>query len=742
MRLILLLVLLTPAQVIAQSLHGRVLDHATMEGIPLATLLVVGTDQGTAADIDGHFHLDLPEGARELRVSAVGYTSERFLITDAMRSGEPFHLHLHPNVIQHQEVVVSADGGAVRDPAASPHVQRATEDLMDRVPGADFIQRANFAWEPVIRGMSGGQIGLVIDGIKVIGACIDEMDPTSAYVEVENLERLDLTKGGFDLSSGSQIGGAINLVTQKPSLSDPFSLSSEAGFESASGLRRGRVVASASEGDVGVRFSYSYKRAADFRPGGGAADVAGSGYEKNNYKADVAWQPHHAHRLEASFLGDNAWGVGYPVLLMDATLAKARIYSLTHTLTPHSGGAPHHVETKVYHNTVDHWMDDFGRDVLERQVMRGMNMPMYGLTRTSGLISTADIRLDGGNRVGVTLDAYRTKSFGDMWMFSVFEGIQDMYLLNLGDVVVNHAALAVNGTYHLSERLSLRADARMDVSPRDVKREESRSILEGRWDTDDLSRTYVLGNLSTTLEYAFSPATRVRFGMANVSRLPTHIENYGHYVYNYVDGYFYTGNPDLKPERSRQAEIGIDHWGQRAGLRASVFANHVRNYIIGEGDTGLTEGSSTYRFRVYRNADAALLMGGEVSAVAELGKGISIAGAGSYTWGQNLEFDEPLYLMPPLSGMLSLRADRGRRWAELEARMAMPQNRVSRQVAREDGTDGYFILNVRGSLPVPGGAELKVGVENLLDTFYQEHLSFGNLPNEGRNLYVALAWAY
>ena len=64
-----------------------------------------------------------------------------------------------------------------------------------------LLSRANFAQEPVIRGLSGGQIGLVIDGMPVIGACVDKMDPSTSYVEADNLQRLELSKGGFDLTN-------------------------------------------------------------------------------------------------------------------------------------------------------------------------------------------------------------------------------------------------------------------------------------------------------------------------------------------------------------------------------------------------------------------------------------------------------------------------------------------------------------------------------------------------------------
>lgn len=53
-------------------------------------------------------------------------------------------------------------------------------------------------------------------------------------------------------------------------------------------------------------------------------------------------------------------------------------------------------------------------------------------------------------------------------------------------------------------------------------------------------------------------------------------------------------------------------------------------------------------------------------------------------------------------------------WGALEARMATPQNRVARILADEDGTDGYFVVNVRGGTTLGPGIDLSIGIDNLL----------------------------
>ena len=722
-------------------IEGFVRDAATSLPIPYANLVVDGGPYGTASNENGVFHLMLTPGLHTVVVSAIGYSSYH-LRWDVKATGEETReISLQPAVVYMDEVMVDAQSSATNDLAAPQQKLNATEDLMQRVAGVELIQRANFAWEPALRGLSGGQVGLVIDGMKIYGACVDKMDPASSYVEPENLEKLEVSKGGFDLTKASQIGGSVNLVTEKPDFTQPYDLDLETGFESVAALRRVRVGGGASIGRFAFRGSASYRKANDFSPGGHDA-IAYSGFEKRNYKMSLAARLSNHQQLTFSFLGDDAWNIGYPVLLMDASLAQARIFSLVHAIEP---VAPwlHKVETRLYHNRVDHWMDDRNRDVMQREVMRGMYMPMYGFTETVGGIIKTNAHV-AGNQFELTLDAHQVKQFGDMWMFSLFPNIQDMYLLNMGDIAALNTAATLDYQRPISSRLKLRTNARIDLSWRDVQREEMVSIFASRFGIDNLKRTYELFSGSASLEYVLRPTTLLRLSLAHTERLPTNAENYGHYVYNYVDGYFYTGNPDLASEKSRQVELSLEHFSNRFGVRITGFYNQLSDYIIGISDSAIDVGlggrTSVYRFRIYDNTDKAYLYGSEVSLLLDLMPGLEAAASISYAKGHNLSLDDPLPMIPPLNGFFSLRSRGDKHWSELESRWAFPQNRNSK-TADEDVTDGYNILNLRAGYSINAQMELKAGVENILDTFYHEHLSIGNLPGRGRNVFVSLTYS-
>jgi hypothetical protein len=54
---------------------GKVTDAQTREPLPSVNVVIVGTTQGGASDIDGeYFILNIPPGTYQLKASAVGYS--------------------------------------------------------------------------------------------------------------------------------------------------------------------------------------------------------------------------------------------------------------------------------------------------------------------------------------------------------------------------------------------------------------------------------------------------------------------------------------------------------------------------------------------------------------------------------------------------------------------------------------------------------------------------------------------
>ena len=63
-----------------------------------------------------------------------------------------------------------------------------TEDVLSKLPEINMIRRGSYGVEPLIRTYNTGQINLLVDGMRIHGACTDKMDPASIYIEPKNLQ--------------------------------------------------------------------------------------------------------------------------------------------------------------------------------------------------------------------------------------------------------------------------------------------------------------------------------------------------------------------------------------------------------------------------------------------------------------------------------------------------------------------------------------------------------------------------
>jgi outer membrane receptor protein involved in Fe transport len=105
---------------------------------------------------------------------------------------------------------------------------------------------------------------------------------------------------------------------------------------------------------------------------------------------------------------------------------------------------------------------------------------------------------------------------------------------------------------------------------------------------------------------------------------------------------YITGNPDLEPERSYQADAGVRYTSAR--VRAAVSAYQYRiNQLIERYSTATD-------FFFFRNRGRARIRGVEAEVNAGLGFGVTLES--SATWARGLALDDgtPLDDIPPLTG--------------------------------------------------------------------------------------------
>ncbi|HEY3429155.1 MAG TPA: TonB-dependent receptor plug domain-containing protein [Cyclobacteriaceae bacterium] len=92
-----------------------------------------------------------------------------------------------------------------------------TENILCHLQSVYLIRRGAYGQEPMMRGLSAGQLSVTIDGMKMFGACTDKMDPVTIYIEPQNLKNINVATGPSGSGFGSTVGGSIDMQLAEPS---------------------------------------------------------------------------------------------------------------------------------------------------------------------------------------------------------------------------------------------------------------------------------------------------------------------------------------------------------------------------------------------------------------------------------------------------------------------------------------------------------------------------------------------
>ena len=134
------------------------------------------------------------------------------------------------------------------------------------------------------------------------------------------------------------------------------------------------------------------------------------------------------------------------------------------------------------------------------------------------------------------------------------------------------------------------------------------------------------------------------------------------------------------------------------------------------------------------NLPFAQLAGFEVNFKYSIAKSWAISATAQYTYGAE-NSGEPLPLIAPLQSRLNLSWKENGWYANAEVQWSNAQNRVNSNFG-DVPTPAYTLLNAKiGKDWQLGKMNLKTEIQgtNLFDEYYRDHLSYGQIPQMGRN---------
>ncbi len=694
---------------------------------------------------------------------AAGLAPGRYLVMAALRGFEPLvvpevmvaageteSIEIELRVATQRElvrVIGRSPTGSIEASAIRESRARDVGEALSGMPGLSKIRKGAIASDVVVRGLQSRDLNVLIDGARIYGACPADMDPAAFHVDFAEVDRIEVSKGPFDVKNQGGLGGIVNIVTARPETGWHGTMTTTAA--SAGTFAPAATISLAGPRASGL-FGASFRRADPYRDGDGQRLTDRTNYrpeerDREAYAAwtgwgRLAWMPTPGTSLEASYTRQDADTMLYPYLQMDALDDRADRAGIRLEVAD-LPGAWGQLAVQGYFTQVDHWMTDQYRES-SRQMPRSYSMGSQAKTQTFGGKAEAT-----WHTVTVGTELYRRR-----WSTATYlAGMGYAPQFAVPDATIDTGGLYAEHGRDFGSHLRLEYGARLDYSASRADPAQAGLALYRAYHGVTITEaTDVLPGGSIRATYQGDGGVKATMGLGHAGRVPDQQERY--YGLRRM-GSDWVGNPSLRPSRNTglDADIGWTRSGFFVGANAYLYRIDDFIVVTDQARQQMVPGVMNTIARSFTNVDAfmrgvetnaswlitdRLFLSGDVAMVRGIRLGTS-AGA-----------DQDLSEMPPLKAQLRLRFETGRVASTAELVASARQSRVDEGLL-EARTPGHAVLNLRARIRMPGG-HATVGVENVFDRTYMEHLSYQRDPfrsgarvyEPGRTLSANLEWRF
>ncbi|MFN7958933.1 MAG: TonB-dependent copper receptor [Holophagaceae bacterium] len=591
-------------------------------------------------------------------------------------------------------------------------------DYLKSIPGFSVIRKGGTDGDPVLRGMAGSRLNILLDGEQLLGGCGMRMDPPTAYVFPESYDRITVVKGPQTVLYGP--GNSAGLVRFERT-HERFQKPGFRGVASLMGGSFGRndevLDATGGNSTFYVRGIGTRSHSDDYEDGKGTPIHAR--YTRWSANAAFGWTPSDDTRLELSGTRSNG-EAAYADRTMDGAKFlrenlgfRGEWRRLTDRIEK--------VEFQVYRNYVDHVMDNYTLRTFTPTVM--MPGPMVNspdrLTRGGRL--AMGLRLAEATKLTLGLDAQANDH--------TIRKTANQYTMPVENMPRNddgrfkNAALFAEVEHPFTGRdrlvAGLRADRWHAEDPRAVVAISMMASVANPTYNHERNETLSSGFLRYERE-VFTGSTFYA-GVGHAERFPDYWEAISKESLSTASAF------DTRAEKTTQLDLG---WMKQAGAvqtSISFFYGQVKDFILIQSNVLKPAGMGTRAATVSRNVDATT-WGGEVAMGTKLAGFLKVDASLAYTRGENDTEGRALAQIPPLEARLGLGYE-GEAWStgllvrgvERQDRVAVNQGNI---VGQDIGaTPGFAIVSLNAGWKLAKGWLLTAGVDNLFDRVYAEHIS-------------------
>ena len=613
--------------------------------------------------------------------------------------------------------------------------------------GADYLQSivgfssvnsgAGTNGDVTFRGMFGSRIKILTDGTENLGACPSRMDSPTSYISPESYDRISVIKGPQTVQYANTGSAATVLFERSPEKFDE-----DKNYRGQASVLMGsygrldqNVEVAAGDEKKYVRLNANRSVSDSYQDGDGT--TVPSDWERWNTDLALGWTPDENTWVELT--GGKADGEAvYAGREMDGSQFARESLGLR-VEKKNVTDVIKKIEAQVNYNYNDHVMDNYSL----RQPPMKHDMETHSMVEDRSAMQVTRRTLNA--RMAVThewekiqfitgFDSQHNKHAGAMNNMDLSSDMTFQSYGGFGEL-----------TYDLGNNNKLVSGFRLDqVDVDSLKTSQNRK--------ETLPSGFIrLENIHPEHEDG-----KTYIGLGYVERMPDYWELFKTNYMGHADQTF----DQLETEKTLQLDIGYQHHIGSFNSWVSAYAGVINDFILMSYPEmqHSAHGHSKHGNSVNsRNVDATIA-GAEAGIGYQFTDAIQADISAMYAWGENTTDNTPLPQISPLEGRVNLRYIQDRYTLGAYWRIVDGQSRVSLNEGNIVGYDnkksaGFGTLSLNGTYHVTNGVDLSVGIDNVLDRTYTEHLnkmgaSGTGLPtdqqfnNIGRNYWARISMKF
>jgi iron complex outermembrane receptor protein len=639
-------------------------------------------------------------------------------------------------------------------------------DLLRVFPGGNRNANGPLTRISQYRGMFGAQNNVSIDGQGYASGGPNWMDSPLSSIPQSLTQSITLYRGlGSVAVIEEGLGGGIAIKSRKGDFSDEDRWTSYGQAQTVYGNNANSWSAAVFAGVRNQKnwldISASLDKGDDYDFNGGT--VAATEYDRNQYRLSYG-HLFNQTILDLSVAINRTGKSGTPALPMDIFYVDSEQYALG-LKAPVAGGD---LVFKINQLSVEHVMNNFTL----RPAPIGMN-GMKAPRQTFAVGDGGGLKMTYNREVGnhdllfgidgkqEDHDADITNPMNAMFLVTNFNGVERDRWGLFAQSTVSWAQWDIEAGLRYN-RVKMDAgevggNLAMMNSMTPVTQQDRLDILAKAFNEADRNKKDNQWSGMLKASRQLGDDTRLNLGLGRKARSPSYQERYlwlpMEATAGLADGYTYIGDIDLKPETSIELTAGIDWSMGRFKLTPEAYYRDVRNYIQGIPSTNMVANMFAKMMSgrlplQFANVDAEIY-GLDLGYEFEINASWLLRGNLAYTRGKRTDIKDNLYRIAPLSSFLEVIYQRETYFVSFESVAASKQDKVS-MFNNEKPSAGWGIFNLRSGFKLGKVFDIGVGVENIFDKAYQDHLGGYNrvagsdvplrerLYSKGRNYYIRL----